>query len=514
MTALTTRQRDLLKALLKSNAPLGAEDLAVQLRLTPRQVSYGLKGVRHWLNAREIELVARPGVGMELLCSGEQTTQLLQELSSAQKMQLVLSVEERPQLLALILLVSDKPMFMAELERIAQVSRSTIGKDLDMIEEWAQQRIMRLVRRQNFGVELEGGETLHQELIAALLWGETPFGKPLTKITHNRGLVFNLHDDAKLLPLVGRCDEIIQRWDMQRVFAQVAYAEAQLGGRFTDDAVLHIALILAIQTERIAKGFHLDISEENIAWLKRLPVWDVARMVAKRLGWKLSTAWRDTDIAGIAMYILAAPRNERWPGDLDVDTDFAGLMGHIMLHIAETYETPEMQDDRTLHDGIVNHVIPACLRQKLDLWMPSLSPHLALSEKFEAEHRVARSIASMIELHTALNLPAVEVNNIASLLRAARIRIRPYRFSKVIIVCPSGMATAQLLMARLEARFPRLGPLEVVSMRKLDDEQLKGVELIIATAPLDEAINQRVDVLQVHPLLLPEDVERITEYLS
>jgi mannitol operon transcriptional antiterminator len=474
MTALTTRQRDLLKVLLKSNAPLGAEDLAMRLRLTPRQVSYGLKGVRHWLNLREIDLAVTPGVGMALQCSAEQTQALLQELSSSLKMQLVLSVEERQQLLLLVLLVADSPMFMAELEEISQVSRSTIGKDLDEVEKWIEQWGMQLVRRQNFGIELSGGERLHQELIAALLWGETPFGKPLTEITHKQGLIFKLHNDANLLSLVGRSDWIIEKWDMQRVFAQVAYAEVQLGGRFTDDAVLHIALVLAIQTDRVSNGHHLDISQENVDWLKTLPVWDVARMVAKRLGWKLSTAWRDT----------------------------------------EAYGTPEMKDDRTLHDGIVNHLIPACLRQKLDLWMPSLALTMTLPEKFETEYRVARSIASMVEMHTALNLPAVEVNNIASLLRAARIRIRPYRFSKVIIVCPSGMATAQLLMARLEARFPRLGPLEVVSMRKLDDEQLRAAELIITTAPLDESISSKIAVLQVHPLLLPEDVERITDYLS
>ena len=516
MSALSTRQRDLLKVLLNTSAPIGAEDLAAQMRLTPRQISYGLKGVRQWLTLHNIQLDVTPGVGIKLNCSEDEMLQILQDLESVQTMQLILSVEERRQLLGLILLVVQVPMLLAELERLAQVSRSTISKDLDEIEVWAAQHGMILTRRQNFGTAFDGGERLRQELITALLWGETPLGKPFTKITHKHGLVFKFHQDAKLLPLVEESDKILQQWNLNRVFGQVAYAEAQLGGRFTDDAVLHLSLVLAIQTERISNGHHLYIDAENIAWLKSLSVWDVASMVAKRLGWKLSTNWRDTDIAGIAMYILTAPRNERWPGDLEIDTNFEKVMNAIMAHIAEVFDTPEMENDRTLHDGIVNHVVPACLRQKLNLWMPSLSPTMTLSKKFEAEHQAAHSVVAIVEKETGLKLPATEISNIAALLRAARIRIRPYRFQKVIVVCPSGMATAQLLVARLEARFPRLGPLSVVSLRKLDDGEvgLDDVDLIIATVPLEESISEKVDVLQVHPLLLPEDVERITAYLT
>jgi hypothetical protein len=75
------------------------------------------------------------------------------------------------------------------------------------------------------------------------------------------------------------------------------------------------------------------------------------------------------------------------------------------------------------------------------------------------------------------------------------------------------MATAQLLVARLEARFPRLGPLKVVSLRELDAEQMSRAGLIITTVPLAEEISNKIDVVQVHPLLLPEDIESITEYL-
>ena len=212
--------------------------------------------------------------------------------------------------------------------------------------------------------------------------------------------------------------------------------------------------------------------------------------------------------------ILSAPRNERWPGDLDMESYFHDLIIDIMKQIAEYYDAPEMSEDRILRDGLVNHIIPACLRQKFDLWQPYPDPDYSLSEEYTYEYKIARNTSELIEDQTGYRLPDAEINSIAMLLRAARIRVRPYRFRQVIVVCPSGMATAQLLVARLEARFPRLGPLEVVSLRELSDEQLAQVDLIISTIPLADEINQHIDVIQVHPLLLPEDVEAITQYLT
>ena len=151
MTALTTRQRDLLKVLLKANAPTAAEDLAAKTRLTPRQVNYGLKGVKHWLLPHNVELEITPGVGIVLNCSVEKKEEILQDLASIREMQLILSVGQRQQLLALILLIANNPMFLAELESLGQVSRSTIIKDLDVIAKWSRKYEMTLVRRPNFG---------------------------------------------------------------------------------------------------------------------------------------------------------------------------------------------------------------------------------------------------------------------------------------------------------------------------------------------------------------------------
>ncbi len=514
MSTLTTRQRDLLYILLDAQTPIGAADLAEKMHLTPRQVNYGLNGLKQWLAHRDIIINATPGVGVILECTPDQFDELAVELEGEANFQLVLTVEQRQQLLTLILLVAVEPFILFQLQQLTQVSRTTVLKDLDTITLWLEDHHLTLERRPNYGIWVEGEEQARRQALAAWLWGETPHSLSLTSITHTNGLTFTMSSDGDLLPIVQRASQIIQQWDTKRTFGHVAHAEAQLDGRFTDDAVLHLALAFAIQTQRVQDKQFLAVDSKTLTWLQSLSVWTMADQIARRLGWKYEGRWPEAETAGIAMHLLAAPRNERWPGDLEIDTSFTDLVDALMQYISQAYNLPGLKDDMTLRDGIVIHIIPACLRHRFNLWLPSSLPVAALSEKYTFEHQLAHDLAGIITQHTDVILPDSDINNLAMLLRAAFIRERPNKVQEVLVVCPSGMATAQLLVARLKARFPRLGKLKVVSLRELNPASLTAVELIITTAPLPTEISKQVSVIQVHPLLLPEDIETITQWLA
>lgn len=514
MAALTTRQRDILRILLETKVPLGTAEIASKMNISSRQVNYSLKGVKTWLAQQRIPLNVTPGVGIELNCTPEQSLKLQHEFDSKSNLQLILSAGQRQQLIALILLSSDEPWILSQLQQLGRISRATILKDLDEVESWLDSWQMKLIRKPNFGIIIEAEELSRQQALAALMWGDIPFSEPLTEMSHMEGLHFLLESDVDLLPIVDFASKIIHDWNTQRVIGQVAYAEEQLGGRFTDDAVLHLTLVFAILTARVQGGHHIDVGDDTLNWLQPLPVWPVARMISKRLGWHPSGDWRNTEIAAISMQLLAAPRNQTWPGDLNRDQSDKLLIDRLVAHICQVYEQPALCEDRTLRDGLVNHIIPACMRQRFHLWFPSTLTDADLPKHFNIEHKVAGQLAVIVQKQTGLDLPDSEVNNLALLLRASYIRNRPHNLQRVIVVCPSGMATAQLLAARLGARIPQIGPLKVVSLRELNNEIAASAELILTTVPLSESITEKFNVIQVHPLLMPEDIDAITQFLT
>ena len=173
-----------------------------------------------------------------------------------------------------------------------------------------------------------------------------------------------------------------------------------------------------------------------------------------------------------------------------------------------------MQSDTALREGLAAHLIPAFMRQRFDLWAPPIGYVRNLPERYGFETTIATTLAEEISAETGINLPDDEVHNLILLLRAAFIRERPNRLNRVIVVCPSGMATAQLLVARLKARFPRLGTLDVLSLRELDTQQMQSAQLIITTVPLPQDYSDYSAVIQVHPLLSAEDIAVITQWLA
>lgn len=514
MTSLTTRQRDLLQHLLDNKSPVIVSDLAQQCELSPRQVTYSLKGVRTWLRARDVALKITPGVGIELLLSRNEKKSLKQALSSQPNFQLVLSMGQRQQLFALNLLTSKDPLILYNLQQLGQVSRTTILKDLEMVGEWLISFGLNLERRPNYGIWISGPERNIRQALAALLWGDTPFEDGLWHMTHRHGLIFVLQHDSHLLPTLEEVHHLVTQLKTKAMMQLVATAEANLGGRFTDNAVLQLALTFAIQTYRLNHGQTVNLDHISDNWLEEHPVWGVAQKLLDELKVDIEPAVLQAETGMIAMQLLACAKNDRFAGDIDSDGRFPNLIALMMKTIGEAYELPELENDATLRDGLIANVLPACLRKHFRVWAPQLTQSGALSaDRHGFEKQLARHLAEEISQEMGIQLSPNDLENLAFLLRAAYIRKRPHRLREVIVVCPSGMATAQLLLARLKARFPRLGNLTVVSVRELNPERLLDTDLIISTVPLI-AIETAVEVIQVHPQLLPEDVTRITQWLA
>lgn len=515
MITFTTRQREILKLLLDANRPMGSVEMAKLLHITPRQVNYSIKGVRMWLKQHGQDLQVLPGAGFAVNLPGSQVQALFQKLNINSNVQIILSVSQRQQLLALFLLTRKEPVILAQLEQIAQVSRMTIFKDLDEIERWLDSQEIRLIRKPHFGILATGLEHNVQQAFAKLLWGETSFSlDPITVITHSDGLSFSLADDAKLLPLVKSINDYLSGLHLRRTIRLVAKAEEQLGGRFTDDAVLHLALVFAIRSNRIQAGNHLVINDELLASLKTTKMWHVASYVAGRLGNEANTSWKPADIAGLTTEMMAAPRNDAFPGELDRESDFSALFERVMEHIAQSFGIAKIKHDQTLQNGLLNNIVPACFRQRYNLWFPIALNNAGLPEQYQKEHTVAKEVAVLVREFAGVELPKGEVNNLVVLLRAAFIRNRSYRFDRVIVICPSGMATAQLLVARLHARFPNLANLEVISLRDLTPTLVSSADLILTTVPLPRQYTSSDKVILVHPLLMPEDIAAITKFLT
>lgn len=514
MISLTTRQRDLLHYLLTSETAVVTADVGRQIGLTPRQVSYSLKPIKLWLGEHDADLDMIPGVGLQINCPPNSREQLITELASQENIRLQLTPGQRQQLLLLNLLTVAEPLILYQLQQESGVSRTTLLKDLDLIEAWIETFNLTLERRPNFGFMLTGTEHQLRQAIAAVLWGDTTFGDPLMQMSHATGLGYQLAKDADLMPLASHVKRMVTQWDTRQAMTLISFAESALNGRFTDNTALSLALATVIQKQRILNGqtaqtIHpeFDIDTYQTAWQVANDMLEQQDIILPEDEWECEAAY-------LTMHLLSGSRSGSWQSELEAEESFETQLNSLMRGIAQAYRVPTMQFDTALREGLAAHLIPAFMRQRFDLWAPPINYTRDLPERYNFEATISKTLAEEMHTEMGFELPQDEVNNLVLLLRAAFIRERPNRLNRVIVVCPSGMATAQLLVARLKARFPRLGQLDVLSLRELNDQELQSAQLIITTVPLPEEYANQPAVIQVHPLLSAEDIAIINQWLA
>jgi mannitol operon transcriptional antiterminator len=513
MEGLTVRQRNLLQILLDAEQPVSMAELAVELRLTPRQVSYCLKQIESWLAERGYRLSSKPGVGVVLDVTSGQRQDLRQVLGIPSPSRYAYVAEQRQPLLALLLLTANEPFILQRLQQLTNVSRSTVLADLEGVEVWFQSQHLHLMRRRNYGFWVEGSEFHRRQALAAWIWGHMPWPNPMVRVSHQEGLRFTLTAAPEAPPIVGQVQAVLRRCDPAQTLRYVAELEAGLGGRFSDDGALFLAIILAIQGYRLGFRHYVKLAAESLDRLRQVPIWSIVEKTGRRLAWTVASEWSPEENGYLSMYVLATPRNERWPGDLETHIAFDTLVQQLMQRVAGAYGLSGLAHDSTLRDGLLLHLIPAYFRRYFDLWLPPMTPAPGARGTRTTEHRLAYELALEVHNHTGVMIPADEVENIAMLLEAAYIRERPAAARQILVVCPSGMATAQLLVARLKARFPYMGAFVVRSLRHLSPYDFDHADLVITTIPLPESLVGHREVIQVHPWLLPEDIHRITQWL-
>ncbi len=512
MLSLTTAQRDLLYLLLTTETPIGAAALGQCLHLTPRQVSYSLRSIKLWLARRHTSLRQVPGVGIQLICSTQQRQRLYTELESQAKFQLILTPEQRGQLLGLVLLITPEPLTLNQLQHDLAVARTTVLKDLDVMEIWLASFGLQVVRRQHRGCWIEGVELAKRQAIAALLWGDVPFSLPIITLQAGVGFDFVLQQDAALLPIIQRVNSFLQELDLAQAQQQVIWAETRLNARFSDQAISLLALALALQQQRINAQHYLTWHPETLYWLEQQVVWPIAEQLSASYGLEQSASARRAEIAGMSLQLVCAARERPWLKQRETDHVMQSLINRLIDLIATSYNVAALANDQLLRDGLEALIPPACNRQRFGLWVPTQQASETQSERYATERRMADLIDRTLLATIGVALPIDARDELILLLRAAVVRARPVQTRNILVVCPSGMATTQLLVARLKARFPKLGIFEVLSMRELSAERLANADLVITTAPLALA-SVPIDVIQVHPMLHPEDIAALTQWM-
>lgn len=171
-----------------------------------------------------------------------------------------------------------------------------------------------------------------------------------------------------------------------------------------------------------------------------------------------------------------------------------------------------IHDDTELIWSLGMHLKPALNRIRMDMMIKN--PMLeSIKSAYPLAFQAGIIGAALLERSTGLLISEHEIAYIALHIGAALERVKGQDLhKKCIIVCSSGLGSAQLLYQKLsKLTGSRLEVLGTFGSYNLSMAPLDRIDFIISTVPL--AFNPGVPVVVVHPLLNEEDLNSINSLM-
>ncbi len=496
MTPLDSRVIRIVRWLLSQTEPRATAELARDLGLSQRIIRYRLGPVENYLEDFGATLERRRGSGILVVADSAVRNAIVDDLNSRSDSPRVYAPEERSRLMIAGLLWAFPGLTsLDELQGDLGVSKTSARRDLQLCEPWLERNGLPVLRRPGRGVGVVGSERRIRQVMVQLLLEALP-----------RGLLqaYVRSDVGEPEALAGRVPVgLRERLDVLPIGPIAAMVRASpLAGRLaTDQGEVVFVLYLAVSLARVQQGRHVEME----AGLQRLvmehPVAESVSALIPGLEAIVGEHLDSAEIGAVTEYWLgldtvneAAPLRTLDDGLLDVLLVTAGDQLHAAL-----------ADDVELRAGLASHLerLVVRLRHGLPVHNPLLGE---VRTRYPDVHRVARLLADQIEEQLGDSVAEDEVGFLTMYLSGAmeRARLRPRR--RVLVVCPSGMATAWVLVSRIQAEFPEFDLVEVLSEGSYESLDHADFDLVISTVPVRETA---APVVVVSPLLSAGDVKAV-----
>lgn len=461
-----------------------ADEMNVSLRTIQRYLS-DLQLILEDLDL-ELSLLIQPSVGVSLVGDLEKTNLLIMELKSFQ----VDEIEDRAIYIVLQLLQTIKPITIQTFADELYVSRSTIDNTLKKVRETLSTYDL-FIESGHQGLMLPASESQKRILFADILkyfWGGITVSR-----TQNT-LKFNV-------VLSGQAKEMIDPKTVDQVIQVLSQLIDETQLQFTDYEYQSLILHLTIAIERIRSNQYIDSQQFPMTdWLS----------LSKKLIILLEAQFDLIIPESERKYINNHMRSFHWNDSnlnekKSIETFEYGKELKLIISTTIGYLEPDI----TLYKHLIQHLNAAIKRLKLQASIQN--PYFSeIKESFPRAFALGVSLADEIAEHFNININEDEIAYIAIHIQSFLERRQEDKLP-VILVCASGFGTAKLLEQRLLQNFDDLIEIKkIVGIREMNQLQL-GNELVISTIPIENYTDR---VITVNPLLNPQDMKQIQQYLT
>ncbi|KAB7670751.1 transcription antiterminator [Bacillus sp. B1-b2] len=493
---LSSRMKEILRELMTADTPITGSYLATENEVTSRTIREDIKNLDYILNSNGARIIAVISKGYKLEIRDKQLFQaFLQSISvenSFYNKAIPKTPEDRVTYLITRFLLSDHYIKLDDLAEELYISKSTIQLDIKSVKEILQKYDITLEAKPNYGLKVLGEEIKVRFC--------------LSEYVLNR----NQQTSSALdVPLPSFFSDTNKEKIQTIILRQIEKHDITL----SDIAINNLLIHIIIAHKRIVSGHYAALIHADLDEMQQQKEYHVASQMVKEVEALYEVTFPQEEIAYIAMHLLGTKMVSQKRGEIDhvIEKDIFELVTFTLSKIEEQLDLG-IEKDEELIFGMSLHLKPAVNRIKygMNIRNPMLRE---IKNNYPLAYEAGIIAGLAITEYTGIEMDENEVGYLALHIGAAMERKKLNSGSKrCLVVCASGLGTAQLIYYRLKSYFgSNLEVVETTEYYKLEQYNLNDIDLIVSSIPISENFN--VPVIQVNAILKESDLKAIEKFI-
>ncbi|WP_066501207.1 BglG family transcription antiterminator [Abyssisolibacter fermentans] len=501
---------EILKILMENQKPITINDIADKLKVSNRTIRNDLQKIEDSIkNNDEIKIIKKPRIGIWIQTTLKGKKFLQAVISDNNEYIQPYSSKLRKRYIIKRLLLSDDSVTMQNLGNELYVSRITIYNDFEEVENWLSKYSLKIKRKKNYGVEVVGKEQDLRKAVADLLTILRKEEKRESDFYDFKPNEFRrIHKQAQI-----QLEDLFKNIDLNKIELILTHVEQNMDFKLTDESYSCLVIHVAIALERLKKNKVVQMLEGQLNELKKKNEYRVAKKISSQIKARFDIDFPEAEIGNLALHILCSKIQQNIKNNsseellINIDTDIIEIAKEIILLI-ENILSVDFSKDNKLFIGLVLHLRAAINRMKygLSIRNPLLKD---IKKNYPSIFGAAWASSVLFEKYFGIKVTEEEIGYIAIHIGAALERLNEK--TRAVIVCSSGIGTAQLVAVRLEREIRGLEIVDITSVHDIKNIKTNDFDLIISTLPFEYLSKP---VIQINPIINKDDLEAVKKYLK
>lgn len=503
------RLLEILKVLAKNNDYVSTHVLAELLGVSNRTIFRELQDVNYLLEPFNIKLESKAGYGFKIIGETHNIDRFIHSLESSQNRLPYRNVEERRELLMIECLLQTNMIKLSNLAAIFDVSEGTISRDLDMVEKKLKHYNLELIRRQGYGIEINGSEDNVRRAIIEAVHGQLS--------TQNEQLFDRGHQDivqyfqSQESGILG----LLNQETIYNVIDVLEHSSTNIVNKITEHSYIGLVIHLTIAVERILTGDAMQVKKRHNISFENEVMYHEAKIIVSDIETRFNVKFPKAEVGYVLMHLKGTrPRNHSQSTESHVKNNYdCMLMVESLISRFSSIMGEDFTHDESLSTGLLAHLKPTLNRieYKLEIRNPLLDE---IKEQYSELFEIVKDTSNILYLENNLKLSDDEIGyltlHFGAALERQKLKDSVTNAINIGVVCASGIGISALLASKIRSTFYDAREVIPLSVDDVEYNTLNNIDLLVATLEIDSVI----PTVYVNSLLRNEDLIEIRKAID